>query len=59
MKTEQEKVREFTDLIERRYCVRLPDAEAHALWLRLTMLYRVLVRKPPADPTDQEEQSVP
>ena len=58
MDEEQRHTREFAELIERRTGVRLDDAEAHALHLRLLTLYRLLIRKPPTrhqNPTPETE----
>ena len=58
MKNIEDRGREFADLVERRTGVRLDDAEAHALHLRLLTLYRLLIRKPPAQhqsPTPESE----
>jgi hypothetical protein len=50
MDEELRKTRAFADLIERRTGVRLDDADAHILHLRLLTLYRLLIRKPPVKP---------
>ena len=58
MDEELKQTRAFADLIARRTGVRLDDAEAHALHLRLLTLYRLLIRKPPTrhqNPTPKTE----
>ena len=55
MDEELNRTRKFADLIERRTGVRLDDAEAHALHLRLLTLYRLLIRTPPNRREDAAE----
>ena len=47
MYNEEERIKEFTALVERREGVKLAPAEAKVLYLRLMNLYGLLIRKPP------------
>lgn len=47
MSENDKEVLAFIDLIQRRYGKRLEYAEAHALYLRLITLYRVLIKQSP------------
>ena len=57
MDEELKKTRSFADLVERRTGVRLEDAEAHALRLRLVTLYRLLIRDPPRCSMEENSES--
>lgn len=57
MDEEQNDVRDFANLVERRTGVRLDDAEAHALYLRLLTLYRLLIRTPPQQGREADQES--
>lgn len=57
MDNDKDNVAWFVDLIERRTGVRLLDADAHALYLKIMPLYRLLIRKPPRRTRDRAPDS--
>ena len=57
MNEELKRTRAFADLVERRTGIRLEYAAARALHLRLLTLYRLLIRIPPQQRGEADQET--